>query len=231
MGIDFNNLLNQLGKVAASMQNQRDKIDTDSELNTYVSGWDAIKAKANEQNSDNDVNNDVDMATLETQMKSELAGLMGADFGKSKGIETKTEVKDGKEVAVFTDEEALEGLMSALSETMDAEMTAKVAEYNAKHPELAADTDEAIASLKGIITENHAEIDNKDKTAFTGFDSKDVDDLMEVLGDSAPKVFRYMSHAIENGRADAISASINEAGEGSEVIYGFIQGNKDEIFA
>ena len=133
MGIDFNNLLNQLGKVAASMQNQRDKIDTDSELNTYVSGWDAIKAKANEQNSDNDVNNDVDMATLETQMKSELAGLMGADFGKSKGIETKTEVKDGKEVAVFTDEEALEGLMSALSETMDAEMTAKVAEYNAKH--------------------------------------------------------------------------------------------------
>ena len=69
MGIDFNNLLNHLGKVSASMQNDRSKIDTDAELNTYVSGWDAIKSKANQQNNDKDVNNDVDMATLESQMK------------------------------------------------------------------------------------------------------------------------------------------------------------------
>lgn len=218
MGIDFNNLLNHLGKVSASMQNDRSKIDTDAELNTYVSGWDAIKAKANQQNNDKDVNNDVDMATLESQMKSELAGLMGADFGKTKGVETKEVDKNGKKEVVFTDEEALSGLMSALSESMDAEMTEKVAQYNAKHPELAADTGEALSSLKGIISENNKEVNNENKTKFTGFDDKDINDLMEVLGDSAPKVFRYMSNAIENGRADAIAKNANEYGSGNEAI-------------
>ncbi len=226
MGIDFNNLLNHLGKVSASMQNDRSKIDTDAELNTYVSGWDAIKSKANQQNNDKDVNNDVDMATLESQMKSELAGLMGADFGKTKGVETKEVDKNGKKEVVFTDEEALAGLMSALSESMDAEMTEKVAQYNAKHPELAADTGEALSSLKGIISENNKEVNNENKTKFTGFDDKDINDLMEVLGDSAPKVFRYMSNAIENGRADAIAKNTEEFGPQNEAI-GFRLGDPD----
>ena len=50
MGIDFNNLIANLGKASANMQNDKTKIDTKSELNAYVSGWDAIKAKAETSN-------------------------------------------------------------------------------------------------------------------------------------------------------------------------------------
>ena len=100
-------MLGNLGKASASMQNDTTKIDTKSELNTYVSGWDAIKAKAESAGAEK-----ADISALEGDMKSELASLMGAEFGKTAGIQGKE--KNGN--VVFSEEDvSLENMMAMLA--------------------------------------------------------------------------------------------------------------------
>ena len=133
MGIDFNNLIANLGKASANMQNDKTKIDTKSELNAYVSGWDAIKAKAEKsnkaiQNGEDTAYDNVNISDLEQTMKSELANLMGADFGKSAGVKAE---KQNNEVVFSEDEISLENMMSLLAPEDNLDID-KLREFNKK---------------------------------------------------------------------------------------------------
>ena len=99
-GFDINNfgsMISNLGKATAGMQNNESEIDTKSELNAYVSGWDAIKAAAEKQGA-----KDVDITSLEGDMKTELAGLLGAEFGQ------KAKVAKNEKAAFSAEEISLE---------------------------------------------------------------------------------------------------------------------------
>ena len=177
MGIDFNNLIKNLGHVAANMQNDKTKIDTKTELNTYVSGWDAIKAKAEAENSAN-AEAKVDIASLEGDMKSELASLMGAEFGKSAGVQNKG---DAQKPVFSEDEISLENMMALLApeDGMDID---KLREYN-KKPMLSAESESV------------------DTLTDAGFDSE----LVEIMVESTPGAVKYISDAIKSGSADRIA--------------------------
>ena len=83
------------------------------EVNSYVSGWDAVNAQKADEAKASDFVEDVSMASL-----------MGAEFGKTTAPESVN--KD----AVFSDEEvSLENLMSLLDDDVDRE---KLARHNAK---------------------------------------------------------------------------------------------------
>lgn len=186
MGIDFGKLIGNLGTTAASMQNDKSKIDTKTELNTYVSGWDAIKAKAQSENAkEANVNEQVDIGTLEAEMKSELAGLMGAEFGKSAGVENKgTENKP-----LFSEDEiSLENMMSLLS-TEDGLDIDKLREEN----------------KKPMLSTNEEQSAVDDMNEF-GFDAE----LTDILMETAPGAVKYVSNAIKSGRAKAIADNVNE---------------------
>lgn len=179
MGIDFNNLIKNLGQAAANLQNDKSKIDTKTELNTYVSGWDAIKAKAEAENSANA--NAVDISALEGDMKSELASLMGAEFGKSAGVENKGDVNK----PVFSEEEiSLENMMALLAPE-DGIDIGKLREYN-KKPMLSAESESV------------------DALTNAGFDSE----LVEIMVESTPGAVKYISDAIKSGRAEKIANAV-----------------------
>ena len=175
-GFDINNfssMISNLGKAAASMQNNKNNIDTKAELNTYVSGWDAIKASAEKQGAQA-----ADIASLEGDMKSELANLLGAEFGKTAGV------KQSANEAMFSDEEiSLENMMSLLEPEDGLDMD-KLKEYN-KQP-LASTLDEAI---DGILELSEA-----------GFS----DDLIQVMIDETPGAIRHISNSIKDGSAERI---------------------------
>jgi len=177
-GFDINNfgsLISNLGKTAASLEKDQTKIDTKSELNTYVSGWDAIKAKAEADGAQQ-----ADISALEGDMKSELASLMGAEFGKSAGVNAKEE--NGK--AVFSDEDiSLENMMAMLEPEDDMDIN-KLREYN-KIP-LATQAEETQAME--TLTE-------------AGFDPE----LVDVLVDETPGAIRHITDAIKSGKADRIA--------------------------
>lgn len=179
MGIDFNNLIKNLGQAAANLQNDKSKIDTKTELNTYVSGWDAIKAKAEAENSANA--NAVDISALEGDMKSELASLMGAEFGKSAGVENKGDANK----PVFSEEEiSLENMMALLAPE-DGIDIGKLREYN-KKPMLSAESESV------------------DALTNAGFDSE----LVEIMVESTPGAVKYISDAIKSGRAEKIANAV-----------------------
>ncbi|MCR5266019.1 MAG: hypothetical protein K6E29_05435 [Cyanobacteria bacterium RUI128] len=188
MGIDFGKLIGNLGTTAASMQNDKSKIDTKTELNTYVSGWDAIKVKAEAENAKPaNANEQVNIDGLESEMKLELAVLLGAEFGKSAGVENKgTE----KEPFFSEDEISLENMMSLLSAEDGVDID-KLREEN-KKPMLSAQS-ESVESL----TE-------------AGFDAE----LVNIMAESTPGAVKYISDAIKSGRAQEVSeAAANDAEE------------------
>ena len=198
MGIDFNNLIHNLGKTAANMQNNKDKIDTKTELNTYVSGWDAIKSKAEVENSQN--NNDVDVSTLEATMKSELASLMGAEFGNTAGVEN----KGTAEKPVFSEEDiSLENMMALLS------------------PEDGLDINKLREQNKKPVLSNMS-TDVEQMNDF-GFDPE----LTNLLMETEPGAVKYISDAIKSGRGEAITKDVAEFGEGNEALGYFMLDNKD----
>ncbi|MCM1265363.1 MAG: hypothetical protein NC200_04105 [Candidatus Gastranaerophilales bacterium] len=176
MGFDINNfgsMISNLGKASANMQNDKTKIDTKSELNAYVSGWDAIKASAEKAGAEAG-----DIASLEGTMQSELASLMGAEFGQSAGVK---KTADGS--AFSADEISLENMMSLL-EPEDGLDIGKLREYN-KQP--VATIGEAV---DGIIELTEAGFDN---------------DLIQVMLDETPGAFKHITNAIKNGSANRIS--------------------------
>ncbi|GEM_PF-6864245 len=182
MGINFNDLLRNLGNVSAKITNDgahdNTKIDSKAELNSYVSGWDAIKAKADKQNADAKVNNKsaetVDVASLESDMKSELASLMGAEFKSQAKVETKTN-NDGK--AVFAnDENVLEEMMSVLAKETDGVDLKALREYNKKGIGFAED------------------IDAPEVLAAAGFEPE----MVNVLLDEMPGALVHIKHSIQN---------------------------------
>ncbi len=180
MGIDFNNLIKNLGQAAANMQNDKSKIDTKTELNTYVSGWDAIKAKAEAESSANSEAK-IDISSLEGEMKSELASLMGAEFGKSAGVQNKGDVQK----PLFSEDEiSLENMMALLApeDGMDID---KLREYN-KKPMLSAASESV------------------DALTDAGFDSE----LVEIMVESTPGAVKYISDAIKSGSAKRIGDDV-----------------------
>ena len=67
-GFDINNfgsMISNLGKATAGLHKDKNTIDTKGELNTYVSGWDAIKESAEKQGATT-----ADIASLEGDMKT-----------------------------------------------------------------------------------------------------------------------------------------------------------------
>ena len=188
MGIDFGKLIGNLGTTAASMQNDKSKIDTKTELNTYVSGWDAIKAKAQTENAKTEnIDTQVDIDTLEAEMKSELAGLMGAEFGKSAGVEN----KGNAEQPLFSEDEiSLENMMSLLS-TEDGLDIDKLREENKKR--IHSTPDEQSAD----------DVYNMNNFGF-------APELTDILVETNPGAVKYISNAIKSGRATAISDDIHK---------------------
>ena len=175
----FSSLINNLGKSSAKMQKDENTIDTKAELNAYVSGWDAIKAKAQSSGAEQ-----TDMSLLEGDMKSELASLMGADFGKSAGVK-------GKEVQGQTlfsaDEISLENMMSLLApeDNLDIE---KLREYN-KKPMLSS------------VEERNDEVSTLENAGFSS-------ELVNILMDETPSALKHITNSIKTGAADRIKASI-----------------------
>lgn len=201
MGIDFNNLIANLGRTAAKLQNNQNKIDSKTELNTYVSGWDAIKAKAEAENKS--VDNNIDINNLEATMKSELASLMGAEFGNTAGVQNKGTAKE----PMFSDEEiSLENMM-ALLEPEDGLDINKLREQN-KKPMLSSGANEVEAMTK------------------YGFDPE----LTNIVMEQTPGAMKYISDAIKSGRADAIANDTAEFGEGNEAVANFLLANKEELW-
>ena len=186
MGIDFKALIKNFGVSVSKMQNDKNKIDTKAEYNNYVSGWDAIKAQAEKNNEQvYDVSDKVDIDEVEAEMKSELAGLMGADFGRT----TEAKNKANAEKPVFSDEEiSLENMMALLSPDDDIDID-KLREQN-KKPMLSAMGEKS-------------EISNMREF---GFDN----DLTEIILEQAPDAIKYISDAISSGRADAIRDNMVE---------------------
>ena len=182
MGIDFSGFIANLGKTAASMQNDKEKIDTKTELNTYVSGWDAIKAKAEAENAQAATEDATNIQELEGQMKSELASLMGAEFGQKAGVQNKGTAKE----PVFSDEDiSLENMM-ALLEPEEGLDLAKVRENNEKPINIVEEMN---------VVENMNEF---------GFDPE----LTEVILEYEPAAAQYISDAIKDGSANRISKDI-----------------------
>lgn len=176
----FSSLLGNLGKASANMENDKTKIDSKSELNAYVSGWDAIKAKAESAGAEQ-----TDISTLEGDMKSELASLMGADFGKSAGVQGKE--KNGN-VVFSEDEISLENMMSMLSPE-DGLDIGKLREYN-KKPMLSSveEQNDAISTMENA-----------------GFDSE----LVNILMDETPGALKHITNSIKNGSANRIGKHID----------------------
>ena len=187
MGIDFGKLISNLGVNAASLQNDRSKIDTKTELNTYVSGWDAVRAKAEAENAQvKDKSDAVNIDALEAEMNSELSSLMGADFGKSAGVKTQ-----GTEKEPFFSEEdiSLENMMSLLS-TEDGLDINKLREEN----------------KKPMLSDGAREISTMETF---GFDSE----LTQILMETAPGAVKYISDAIKSGAAERIEKGITNSGQ------------------
>ena len=171
----FSSLLGNLGKASASMQNDTTKIDTKSELNTYVSGWDAIKAKAESAGAEK-----ADISALEGDMKSELATLMGAEFGKTAGIQGKE--KNGN--VVFSEEDvSLENMMAMLAPEDGLDID-KLREYN-KKPMLSSveEQNQEVATLQNA-----------------GFDSA----LVNIMMDEVPGALKHITNSIKDGSAKRI---------------------------
>ena len=180
MGFDINNfgsMISNLGKASAKMQKDETKIDTKSELNAYVSGWDAIKASAEKAGAEAG-----DISALEGNMKSELANLMGAEFGQAAGAK---KTSDGS--AFSAEEISLENMMSLL-EPEDGLDIGKLREYN-KQP--VATLDDAI---DGVIELTEAGFDN---------------DLVQVLMDETPGAIKHITNSIKTGKAQRISQEVS----------------------
>ena len=178
----FSSLLGNLGEKSASMQNDTTKIDTKSELNTYVSGWDAIKAKAESAGAEK-----ADISALEGDMKSELASLMGAEFGKTAGIQGKE--KNGN--VVFSEEDvSLENMMAMLAPEDGLDID-KLREYN-KKPMLSSveEQNQEVATLQNA-----------------GFDST----LVNIMMDEVPGALKYITDSIENGSEKRIGNDISDS--------------------
>ncbi len=178
----FSSLLGNLGEKSASMQNDTTKIDTKSELNTYVSGWDAIKAKAESAGAEK-----ADISALEGDMKSELASLMGAEFGKTAGIQGKE--KNGN--VVFSEEDvSLENMMAMLAPEDGLDID-KLREFN-KKPMLSSveEQNKAVATLQNA-----------------GFDST----LVNIMMDEVPGALKYITDSIENGSAKRMGNDISDS--------------------
>lgn len=178
----FSSLLGNLGKASASMQNDTTKIDTKSELNTYVSGWDAIKAKAESAGAEK-----ADISALEGDMKSELASLMGAEFGKTAGIQGKE--KNGN--VVFSEEDvSLENMMAMLAPEDGLDID-KLREYN-KKPMLSSveEQNQEVATLQNA-----------------GFDSA----LVNIMMDEVPGALKHITNSIKDGSAKRIVNEISDS--------------------
>ncbi len=197
-GFDINNfgsMISNLGKATAGLQNDESKIDTKSELNAYVSGWDAIKETAEKQGA-----NTVDIASLEGDMKTELAGLLGAEFGEKAQV-----AKNDK--AVFSAEEiSLENMMALLKEE-DGLSLDKLREYN-KMP--LATLDE---SINGVYEMTEAGFSNE---------------LIQVMLDEVPGAVKYITNSIKDGSANRIGDSAQVLDENAQKswqldILGYIQ--------
>lgn len=189
MGIDFNNLIANLGKASANMQNDKTKIDTKSELNAYVSGWDAIKAKAEKsnnaiQNGEDTAYDNANISDLEQTMKSELANLMGADFGKSAGVKAE---KKNNEVVFSKDEISLENMMSLLAPEDNLDID-KLREFN-KKPMLSS------------VEERNEEVATLEKAGFSA-------ELVNILMDETPSALKHITNSIKTDAADRIKDSI-----------------------
>lgn len=178
----FSSLLGNLGKASASMQNDTTKIDTKSELNTYVSGWDAIKAKAESAGAEK-----ADISALEGDMKSELASLMGAEFGKTAGIQGKEKNGD----VVFSEEDvSLENMMAMLAPEDGLDID-KLREYN-KKPMLSSveEQNQEVATLQNA-----------------GFDSA----LVNIMMDEVPGALKHITNSIKEGSAKRIGNEISDS--------------------
>lgn len=171
----FSSLLGNLGKASAGMQNDTTKIDTKSELNAYVSGWDAIRAKAESAGAEK-----ADISALEGDMKSELASLMGAEFGKTAGVQGK---EKNNEVVFSEEDVSLENMMAMLAPEDGLDID-KLREYN-KKPMLSSfeEYNEAISTLQGA-----------------GFDSE----LVNILMDEVPGALKHITNSIKDGSAKRI---------------------------
>ena len=187
MGIDFNGFNNLIGKLgqAKAIEGDLEKIDTKKELNAFITGWDAIKSKADTQNSQAKTNDEiVDVNQLEQNMKSELAGLMGADFGEKANLKN----QGTKEKPLFSDDEiSLEKIMEVLSmspvEGSDGINLAKLREYNKV----------AMQTAPWLVMSGLEEF---------GFDPE----LIDVIIDKSPNTLEYISNSIKDGSAKNISS-------------------------
>ena len=189
-GFDINNfgsMISNLGKATAGLQNDESKIDTKNELNAYVSGWDAIKETAEKQGA-----NTVDIASLEGDMKTELAGLLGAEFGE------KAQVAKNEKAAFSAEEISLENMMALLEE--DGLSLDKVREYN-----------------KVPLSTLDESIDGVQELTEAGFSNE----LIQVMLDEVPGAVKYITDSIKDGSADRISNEMATNEYGTEVSNNF----------
>lgn len=186
--LQYGNMISELGVTAAKQSNDKEKIDTKAELNLFTSGWEAIQSKAKAEGAD-----DMDMYNFEVQMRGEMAGLLGAEFGQTAGLEL-TEVDNFDEVGPetkmgFSQEEiSLENMMSLLSDEDGIDID-KLREYN-KKPMI-------------------SEVDATDKLTNAGFS----EELTDILMEETPGVVRYLTNSIKNGDMDRIEAKTRELEE------------------
>lgn len=172
-------MISALGTVSASMQNNKEKIDTKAELNAFVSGWDAIQSKAKLEDADV-----YDMHTLEVRMKGELSDLLGVDLGTSAGV---TPVQNEKgEYGFSSDEISLENMMSLLAPEDGLDID-KLREYN----------EIPVVSVDGAAQD----IETMSSAGFS-------EELTEILMDEMPGAVRHITNSIKEGRAQVIEENI-----------------------
>lgn len=175
------NLISELGINAAKQSNDKSKIDTKSELNLFTSGFEAIQNKAKSEGAD-----DMDLHTLDVRMRSEVADLLGVEFGQTAGNEA---IQNEKGEYGFSSEEiSLENMMSLLSEEDNIDMD-KLREYNQK-PML-------------------SEVDSVDRLTNAGFS----EELTDILMEETPGAVRYITNSIKDGSMNRIEEKTKDLEE------------------
>lgn len=206
--VDFNafqNLIHNLGLSAARIENNKQDIDSKSEVSAFTVGYE--EAKRQELAKDNGVSEVGTEAELDNIMKKELASLMGATFGTEKAGLKQHVNENGK--AVFSADDISLDNMLALLEPEEGLNVEQVKEYSKK------------PMLSNVQDSNPL-----DELSKLGMDAKDA----EVLMNTVPGAMKFITDAIKDGSAKRITDYMNELGAGNEAIGSLIFANREEIW-
>lgn len=206
--VDFNafqNLIHNLGLSAARIENNKQDIDSKSEVSAFTVGYE--EAKRQELAKDNGVSEVGTEAELDNIMKKELASLMGATFGTEKaGL--KQQVNENGKAVFSADDISLDNMLALLE------------------PEAGLNVEQVKEYSKKPMLSNVQDSNPLDELSKLGMDAKDA----EVLMNTVPGAMKFITDAIKDGSAKRITDYMNELGAGNEAIGSLIFANREEIW-